>query len=108
MTEAKRVDPYASLMDLGRGTLHQAIAAQRSALEYSRQFVEGDAAARPLRSQHEEWVKKALETLAPFYALDELLREQWLKAQASLFELADDTLRNLTLQGVERGGHRSA
>ncbi|MBN8467415.1 hypothetical protein JYJ95_12905 [Corallococcus exiguus] len=108
MTEAKRVDPYAHLMDLGRGALHQAIAAQRSALEYSRQFVEGDAAARPLRSQHEEWVRKALETLAPFYALEQLARDQLLKAQASLFELADDTLRNLTLHGVERGGHRSA
>jgi hypothetical protein len=31
-----------------------------------------------------------------------------LKAQANLFELADDTLRNLTLHGAERGGHRSA
>ncbi|WP_223645706.1 hypothetical protein [Corallococcus sp. EGB] len=108
MTEAKRVDPYAHLMDLGRGLLHQAVAVQRSALEYSRQFVEGDAAVRPLRSQHEEWGRKALETLAPFYALEQLAREQLLKAQAHLFELADDTLRNLTLQGVERGGHRSA
>ncbi|CAM3936890.1 hypothetical protein HRD49_07825 [Corallococcus exiguus] len=107
MTEAKRVDPYAHLMDLGRGALHQAIAAQRSALEYSRQFVEGDAAARPLRSQHEEWARKALETLAPFYALEQLVHDQLLKAQASIFELADDTLRNLTLHGVERRGHRS-
>jgi hypothetical protein len=107
MTEANRIDPYAHLMDLGRGALHQAVAAQRSALEYSRQFVEGDSTARSLRVQHEEWMRKALEALAPFYALEQVAREQLSKAQASLFELADDTLRNLTLYGVERGGRHS-
>ncbi|WP_375758813.1 hypothetical protein [Corallococcus exercitus] len=104
MTEAKKTDTQAHLLDWGRGLLEQAVAVQRSALESSRQFVEGDSAARSLREHHEEWLRKSLEALAPLYALEQSAREQVLKAQTRLFELADDTLRGLALPGMERGG----
>lgn len=107
MAEEKKTDMYGNLMDVGRVFLEQAVSAQRSVLESYRQFTEGESATRSLRERHEELLNKTLEHLSPFFVNEQSMRQQVLKAQASLLELADETLRGFTRLGTARGGSRN-
>lgn len=107
MAEETKRDTYGALLDVGQVFLQQAITAQRSALEYYRQFTENEGADRSLRAHQEEWVHKTLEALDPFFVLEQSARQQVLKAQVALFELCDETLRSFGRSAGEPSSFRS-
>lgn len=107
MAEDTKRDAYGALFDMGRVFLQQATTAQRSVLDYYRQFTEGEGAGRSLRAYQEDLLHKTLEGLEPFFALEQSTRQQVLKAQAGLFELYDDTLRGFARSTAEQRTPRS-
>ncbi|MFL5346628.1 MAG: hypothetical protein ACJ8AT_17750 [Hyalangium sp.] len=98
---------YSALFDLGRASLLQAATAQRTALEFYRQFTEGDGDERSLRAYQEGLLRKMLEAMDPFFAIEQPVRQQALKAQAALLDLCEESLHGFLRYNEERNSSKS-